>query len=104
MTVRLFDFKRYPYYDYRATTNFKLNYEILSTKEVIQTPVGKFKNCLKIRGTGKTSFIGDSEIGSIIIEVLSEEWYAKDIGLIKAVRTKKLILIFWNNKDGANLG
>ncbi|MBF91977.1 MAG: hypothetical protein CMP34_04125 [Rickettsiales bacterium] len=81
--------KRYPYYDYRATTNFKLNYEILSTKEVIQTPLGKFKNCLKIRGTGKTSFIGDSEIGSIIIEVLSEEWYAKDIGLIKTVRTEK---------------
>ncbi len=81
--------KRYPYYDYRATTNFKLNYEILSTKEVIQTPLGKFRNCLKIRGTGKTSFIGDSEIGSIIIEVLSEEWYAKDIGLIKAIRTEK---------------
>ena len=81
--------KRYPYYDYRATTNFKLIYEVISMSETIQTPVGKFKNCLKIKGIGKTSFIGDSEIGSIGIDVLSEEWYAENVGLIKKVRTEK---------------
>ena len=81
--------KRYPYYDYRATTNFKLIYEVISMSETIQTPVGKFKNCLKIKGIGKTSFIGDSEIGSIGIDVLSEEWYAENVGLIKMVRTEK---------------
>jgi len=81
--------KRYPYYDYRATTNFKLNYEIVSMSEDIQTPSGKFKNCLKLEGTGKTSFIGDSEIGSIEIDIFSEEWYAKDVGLVKTVRTEK---------------
>ena len=30
--------KRYPYYDYRATTNFKINYEVISKKEFIRTP------------------------------------------------------------------
>ena len=57
--------------------------------ETIQTPMGKFRNCLKIKGIGKTSFIGDSEIGSIGIDILSEEWYAENIGLIKMVRTEK---------------
>ena len=81
--------KRYPYYDYRATTNFKLNYKIVSMTENIKTPSGKFKNCLKLEGTGKTSFIGDSEIGSIEIDIFSEEWYAKGVGLVKTVRTEK---------------
>ena len=81
--------KRYPYYDYRATTNFQLKYKVISTNEIVQTPMGKFKNCLKILGTGKTSFIGNSEIGTIDIEVSSEEWYAKNVGLLKTVRTEK---------------
>ena len=81
--------KRYPYYDYRATTNFKLNYKIVSMTEDIKTPSGKFKNCLKLEGTGRTSFIGDSEIGSIEIDIMTEEWYAKGVGLVKTVRTEK---------------
>ena len=81
--------KRYPYYDYRATTNFTIDYEIISTNEIISTPIGKFQNCILIRGIGNTKFIGDSEIGSIAINILSEEWYAKGIGLVKSVRVEK---------------
>ena len=81
--------KRYPYYDYRATTNFMIDYEIISTNEIISTPTGKFRNCILIRGIGNTKFIGDSEIGSIDINILSEEWYAKGIGLIKSVRIEE---------------
>ena len=81
--------KRYPYYDYRATTNFMIDYEIISTDEIISTPSGKFRNCILIRGIGNTKFIGDSEIGSIAINILSEEWYAKGVGLIKSVRVEE---------------
>ena len=81
--------KRYPYYDYRATTNFMIDYEIISTDEIISTPTGKFQNCILIRGIGNTKFIGDSEIGSIDINILSEEWYAKGVGLIKSVRIEE---------------
>ncbi len=80
--------KRYPYYDYRATTNFMINYEIISKNEVISTPIGKFRNCILVRGVGNTRFIGDSEIGSIAINIMSEEWYAKGVGLIKSVRVE----------------
>ena len=81
--------KRYPYYDYRATTNFTIDYEIISKNEIISTPIGKFQNCILIRGIGNTKFIGDSEIGSITINILSEEWYAKGVGLVKSVRVEK---------------
>ncbi len=81
--------KRYPYYDYRATTNFEIKYEIISKNQTVITPAGKFKNCLFVKGTGKTKFIGDSEIGTIEINITSEEWYAKGVGLIKSLRVEK---------------
>ncbi len=81
--------KRYPYYDYRATTNFQIDYEIISNNEIVSTPLGKFRNCLFIKGVGETKFIGDSEIGSIKIKITSKEWYAKGIGLIKSERTEE---------------
>ena len=81
--------KRYPYYDYRATTNFNITYTIISKNEIVDTPSGKFTNCILIRGVGKTNFIGDSEIGSIKIDITSEEWYAKNVGLVKSVRIEE---------------
>ena len=81
--------RRYPYYDYKATTNFKIDYRILSLKETVKTPSGIFEDCILIKGEGQTNFIGDSEIGSIGIKITSEEWYSKRVGLIKMVREEK---------------
>ena len=81
--------RKYPYYDYRATTNFKLNYRVESMKETINTPSGTYKDCILIVGSGKTNFIGDSEIGSIGIKISSKEWYSKKIGLIKMERIEE---------------
>ena len=81
--------RRYPYYDYKATTNFKIDYRILSLKETVKTPSGIFKDCILIKGEGQTNFIGDSEIGSIGIKITSEEWYSKRVGLVKMVREEK---------------
>ena len=49
--------RKYPYYDYRATTNFKLNYKVASMKETVNTPSGTFKDCILIIGNGKTNII-----------------------------------------------
>lgn len=81
--------RRYPYYDYKATTNFKIDYKIVSLKETVKTPSGIFEDCILIKGEGQTNFIGDSEIGSIGIKITSEEWYSKRVGLIKMVREEK---------------
>ena len=81
--------RRYPYYDYKATTNFKIDYKIVSLKETVKTPSGIFEDCILIKGEGQTNFIGDSEIGSIGIKITSEEWYSKRVGLVKMVREEK---------------
>ena len=81
--------RRYPYYDYKATTNFKIDYKIVSLKETVKTPSGIFKDCILIKGEGQTNFIGDSEIGSIGIKITSEEWYSKRVGVVKMVREEK---------------
>ena len=81
--------RRYPYYDYKATTNFKIKYKVVSLDETVKTPSGIFKNCLMIKGEGQTNFIGDTEIGSIGIKITSKEWYSKKVGLVKMVREEK---------------
>ena len=81
--------RKYPYYDYRATTNFKLNYKVASMKETVNTPSGTFKDCILIIGNAETNFIGNNEIGSIGIKIYSKEWYSKAIGLIKMERVEE---------------
>ena len=81
--------RRYAYFDYKASANFILQHEIVSTKEIVNVPAGKFKNCLKISGKGETSFIGDSEIGTIKIKITTSDWYAPDVGLIKSERIEE---------------
>ena len=81
--------RKYPYYDYRATTNFKLKYKVASMKETVSTPSGTFKDCILIIGNAETNFIGNNEIGSIGIKIYSKEWYSKAIGLIKMERIEE---------------
>ena len=81
--------RRYPYYDYKATTNFKIDYKVVYLNETVKTPSGIFNDCIMIKGEGQTNFIGDSEIGSIGIKITSEEWYSKKVGLIKMIREEQ---------------
>jgi len=78
--------RRYPYYDYKATTNFQINYKIISMNQSITTPSGTFNDCILVKGEGQTNFIGDSEIGSIGIKITSQEWYSRKVGLVKMIR------------------
>ena len=61
--------RRYPYFDYRATTDFEIDYEITSVNETVKVPAGKFNKCIKIEGKGNATFIGDREIGLIKIAI-----------------------------------
>ena len=75
--------RRYPYYDYKATTNFKIDYKIMSLNETVKTPSGIFEDCIMIKGEGQTNFIGDSEIGSIGIKLLrwngiQKSWFSEN--------------------------
>ena len=80
--------RRYPYFDYKAITDFEISNQIISTNEIVKVPAGEFKNCIQIKGLGETNFV-DREIGSIKIKILTNEWYAPNIGLIKSVRVEE---------------
>ncbi len=81
--------RRYPYFDYKATANFQLKNSIISVDEEVKVPAGKFDKCIKVEGIGSTTFFGDSEIGTIKIKIRTKEWYAPNIGLVKAVRIEE---------------
>ena len=81
--------RRYPYFDYKATANFQLKNKVISLNETIKVPAGSFEKCIKIVGEGNTTFFGDSEIGTIKIKIKTQEWYAPNIGLVKAVRIEE---------------
>ena len=65
----------------------------MSLNETVKTPSGIFEDCIMIKGEGQTNFIGDSEIGSIGINISSWNGIQKKVGLIKMVREEKLIQI-----------
>ena len=71
-------------------------------KETVKTPSGTFKLYFN-RRFSETNFIGDSEIGSIGIKIISKEWYSKKVGLIKWNELKQLILIYLVHQDGSTL-
>ena len=41
--------RRYPYFDYKAITDFEISNQIISTNEVVRVPAGEFKNCIQIK-------------------------------------------------------
>ena len=61
----------------------------MSLNEKIKVPAGSFKNCIKVECSGETTFFGDSEIRTINIKITTSEWYAPNIGLVKAERTEE---------------
>tara|TARA_B100001093_G_C26692611_1_gene955481 strand:- start:308 stop:1009 length:702 start_codon:yes stop_codon:yes gene_type:complete len=81
--------RRYPYFDYRATTDFEIDYEITSVNETVKVPAGKFNKCIKIEGKGNATFIGDREIGLIKIAIKTTEWFAPGVGLVKIIRKEE---------------
>lgn len=71
----------------RATgLHFPMSYKIESLNNSITVPAGVFENCLKIIGEGVAEVYTDAVNGFNEIKIVSEEWYAPDVGLVKMVR------------------
>lgn len=78
-----------PLYAERATLIIPLTYRIESRVARVRVAAGIFTDCLHIIGTGTTSFLSPRtpEGGKRTqVEVISEEFYAPNIGLVKMVR------------------
>ena len=86
--------KRYPYYDYRATTNFMINYEIISKNEIITTPIGKFHNCVLVRGIEILNLSVTVKSGQSILIYCQKNGMLKELDLLKALELRKQIQIY----------
>ena len=70
---------------------FQMAYTVESTTETVTVPAGTFENTLHIKATGTATVLADlakARYGASDAEMITEEWYAKDVGLIKLVRTE----------------
>lgn len=78
-----------PFYNENIKLILPIFYEVVAMDETIHVAAGKFDHCLHIIGRGTTSFTTSRGAGRAQVEVISEEWYAPNIGLIKTKRTEK---------------
>ncbi|HXH04594.1 MAG TPA: hypothetical protein VNN09_14925 [Candidatus Competibacteraceae bacterium] len=61
----------------------ELLYTVESLEDTVRVPAGAFRRCLRVRGTG----VLPAPAGPV--EVLTQEWYAPGIGLIKLRRRER---------------
>ena len=66
-----------------------LTYSMISFDEEVVVPAGRYKNCLKVKGTGFTTVKVDRGNGTAEVKIESVDWYASGIGLIKTERTER---------------
>ena len=62
-----------------------VHYTILATDVSIDTPMKTFEDCLLIEGKGIETIDAGDSMGSVEVEVLTREWYAPNVGLVKLV-------------------
>ncbi len=72
------------------TQRFEMNYQVLSTSETIQVSLGTYENCLHIRGVAKFKLGRILTVIQDPVEITTDEWYAKGIGLIKLHRKESV--------------
>lgn len=71
---------------YRLDTDVPVRYTVASTNDTVSVPAGTFTQCVRVTGEGHTLAEVRKQVGLAQISVMSIEWYAPGVGLIKAVR------------------
>lgn len=74
--------------DMRRAYTVQMNYSIEATDETVKVPAGEFTNCIKVLGEADLQMYVDGPTGMQTIPLVTEEWYARGVGLVKMVRTE----------------
>lgn len=61
-------------------------YTIEATGEAVETPAGKFADCLRVRGHASLRLYTDAVVGWADLPLVTTEWYCKGVGLVRLVR------------------
>jgi len=74
---------------FRVRVALAMNYRIEALDARVETPAGRFENCVLVSGHGATATDIGGYIGPTRIEVESREWYAPDVGLVRMEREER---------------
>ena len=77
-----------PLRDFKPSALFDMKYSIISSNIRLKVKAGEFENCIYVKGNGNTEFIADTRSGPNKVQVLSEEWYCPEVGLVKHKRVE----------------
>ncbi|MEQ9479148.1 MAG: hypothetical protein RIK00_07490 [Algiphilus sp.] len=74
----------------RRTMTVEMAYEIEDTATSVQVPAGRFDNCVLVVGRGTLPIYTDAVDGWTDVPIISREWYAPGVGLVKLERSEPL--------------
>lgn len=77
-------------YELKDTLRFEMQYQVIGNTETIKVPAGTYENCLHIRGYASFKMGRLLTVIQDHVEVTTDEWYAKGIGLIKLHRKESV--------------
>lgn len=73
---------------YRLQEPVEMQYVISSTSDEVVVPAGRFRDCLRVTGTGSGYFKGDKTIFPSAIAIEQTDWYAPGVGLVRSQRVE----------------
>lgn len=74
---------------FRITVPVAMHYRVESLSATVETPAGRFTDCLVVSGVGNADTDVGNYIGQTAIEVVTTEWFAPDVGLVRLERSEQ---------------
>ena len=69
-------------------TPIDLTYTIEALDDAVTVPAGTFRRCLRLHAEGTRKVDLGGGIGQVGLNVTSDEWFARGVGLVKLVRSE----------------
>ncbi|MGB8275753.1 MAG: hypothetical protein WCF16_10855 [Alphaproteobacteria bacterium] len=66
----------------------EIDYAIESANEAVEVRAGRFRHCIKVTGSAKSSVYALDSVRRLAVSVETEDWFAPGVGLVKSVRSE----------------
>ncbi|MEQ8232632.1 MAG: hypothetical protein RLW61_12965 [Gammaproteobacteria bacterium] len=76
--------------DMRRAYVVPMNYTIEAVDETVSVPAGEFTGCVRVVGQAELQMYVDGPTGMRSIPLVTEEWYAPGVGLVRLRRTETI--------------
>lgn len=70
--------------------SFVMNYRVVADGETVEVPAGRFEDCLLVVGEATLKMFTDPLTGFEDVPIMTREWYAPGVGLVKLERVEPL--------------